>query len=365
MKLNIASPGKGDRHLVGTLAIAPGKGDRHLVGTLAIAPGKGDRHLVGTLAIAPGKGDRHLVGTLAIAPGKGDRHLAGTLGASPLFRSPLSLLSFVAVVGLMACVVPGLIAQEPPVKKSALVTLPFELVASNHMVVQAKINDKGPFRLVFDSGAPISLLGNRAAEESGTISKDAPKSFLMAMRGEGKIKALEVGDLKAKDIPVIILDHPTLKALGGFLGKPLDGIIGFTFFARYRTTIDYQAKLMTLEPVDYEVRDLLKELPDRLAGPKIARKRVLAPSGLWGLTLGEPVDNGTGVAIKTVRPGSPAELAGLKVGDVLTTLDGRWTSNVTDAYTAANGAIAGQSVDIVLLRAGQDVKVQVKPLGGI
>ena len=31
-------------------------------------------------------------------------------------------------------------------------TLPFELVASNHMVVEAKINDKGPFRLIFDSG---------------------------------------------------------------------------------------------------------------------------------------------------------------------------------------------------------------------
>jgi membrane-associated protease RseP (regulator of RpoE activity) len=277
-------------------------------------------------------------------------------------RRPLALL---AIAGLTAWVVPALTAQEPSPKKSALVTLPFELVASNHMVVQAKINNKGPFRLVFDSGAPVSLLGNKAAEESGTVAKDAPKSFLMAMRGEGKIKALEVGDLKAKDIPVIILDHPTLKALGGFLGKPLDGIIGFTFFARYRTTIDYQARLMTLEPVDYEVRDLMKDLPDRLAGPKIARKRVLAPSGLWGLTLGDTMDNGTGVAIKTVRPGSPAEVAGLKAGDVLTILDGRWTSNIADAYTAANGASAGQTVDVVVLRNGEELKVQVKPLGGI
>ena len=249
--------------------------------------------------------------------------------------------------------------------KAKPVTLPFELVASNHMVVQAKINGKGPFRLVFDSGAPISLLGNRAAEESGTIAKDAPKSFLMAMRGEGTIKALEVGDLKAKDIPVIVLDHPTLKALGGFLGRPLDGIIGFTFFARYRTTIDYQAKLMTLEPVNFEVRDLLKDLPDRLAGPKVAKRRVLAPSGLWGLTLGDPVDSGAGVAIKTVRPGSPAEAAGLKAGDVLTALDGRWTTSIADAYAAANGATAGQAVEVVVLRDGKELKLQVKPVGGI
>jgi membrane-associated protease RseP (regulator of RpoE activity) len=274
-------------------------------------------------------------------------------------------LALLAIAGL-SVFVPTLTAQEPAApKKAGLVTLPFELVASNHMVVLAKINDKGPFRLVFDSGAPVSLLGNKAAEESGTVAKDAPKSFLMAMRGEGKIKELEVGDLKAKDIPVIVLDHPTLKALGGFLGKPLDGIIGFTFFARYRTTIDYQAKVMTLEPVDYEVRDLLKDLPERLAGPKIAKKKYLAPSGLWGLTLGEAVDGGTGVAIKTVRPGSPAEVAGLKPGDVLTILDGRWTSNTADAYAAANGATAGQPVDVVILRNGEELKLQVKPLGGI
>ena len=27
---------------------------------------------------------------------------------------------------------------------------------------------------------------------------------------------------------------------------------------------------MTFEPIDYQVRDLLKELPDRLMGPKVA-----------------------------------------------------------------------------------------------
>jgi hypothetical protein len=267
---------------------------------------------------------------------------------------------------LVLALTTALVAQEPaPASKTAPVTIPFELVASNHMVVEVKINGKGPFRLIFDSGAPVSLLGNKAAEESGAVAKDAPKSFLMGMRGEGTIKSLEVGDLLAKDVPVMILDHPTLKAIATVLGRPLDGIIGFTFFARYRTTIDYQARVMTLEPVDFTVRDLLKELPDRLAGPKVAKRRVLAPSGLWGLTLGDSVDSGLGVAIRTVRPGSPADLAGLKPGDVLTTLDGRWTSNTADAYLAANAATPGQAVEAVVLRAGQVWMVRVKPVGGI
>lgn len=266
----------------------------------------------------------------------------------------------------------ALVAQEPPPQsqpapKAGPVTLPFELVASNHMVVEAKINGQGPFRLIFDSGAPVSLLGNQAAEESGAVDKKAPRSFLMGMRGEGTLKSLEVGDLVAKDLPVIVLDHPTIKAIAAFLNKRIDGIVGYTFFARYRTTIDYQARLMTLEPVDFAVRDLMKDLPNRLAGPKIAKRRVLAPGGLWGLTLGDPVDSGKGVAIRTVRPGSPAELAGLKPGDVLTALDGRWTSNATDAYLAAAATepAAGQAIEAVVWREGQSVTIAVRPVGGI
>ena len=98
--------------------------------------------------------------------------------------------------------------------------VPFEMLISNHMVVTAKINDKGPYRLIFDLGAPITLLSNRAAEGSGVLKKSAPKSFLFAMRGEATVKSLEVGTLKAKDLPVVVLDHPALSvACPGRLGE--------------------------------------------------------------------------------------------------------------------------------------------------
>ncbi len=263
---------------------------------------------------------------------------------------------------------PVALAQDPaPGDGSARAkpaSVPFDLVASNHMVVRAKINGQGPYRLVFDLGAPITLLGNKAGEESGTIPKDAPKSFLMGMRGEGEIQTLEVGNLTATKLPVVVLDHPTLKALGGFLGKPLDGIIGFTFFARYRTTIDYQSKTMTFEPVKFAVKNLLKDLPERLAGPKIAKRRTLSPAGVWGLTLGEPVGDGEGVAIKTVRTGSPAQLAGLRPGDVLTGFDGRWTATVADVYAAAQAVEGTGPVEVTVRRAGAEQRIPVRPANG-
>ena len=85
---------------------------------------------------------------------------------------------------------------------------------------------------------------------------------------------------------MIVLDHPVLKALEGMTGRRIDGLIGFTFFARYKTTIDYHAQQMTFEAIDYEVRDLLKELPDRLLGPKVAHQRVLVPAGCGDYGLG-------------------------------------------------------------------------------
>jgi len=71
------------------------------------------------------------------------------------------------------------------------------------------------------------------------------------MRGEFEVGKLQVGELTATKLPVIVFDHPVLAALGDAVDRRIDGIMGFTFFARYKTTIDYQAIRMTFEPVDF------------------------------------------------------------------------------------------------------------------
>lgn len=176
-----------------------------------------------------------------------------------------------------------------------------------------------------------------------------------------------MGELTATKLPVVVFDHPALKVLGEMLGHPVDGIIGFTFFARYRTTIDYQASQMTFEPIDFQIRDLLRELPDRLTGPRIARHRVLAPLALWGLRLGkEPRNTETpGVPIAEVFPGSPAALAGLRPGDVLTSLDSYWTTSTADTYAAAAAIEPGREIRVGIFRNGKEQTLMVRPVDGI
>src|SRR5579872_4775239 len=103
--------------------------------------------------------------------------------------------------------------QAEESKTPTKVVVPFQLLMSNHMVVSAKINGKGPYRLIFDLGAPVTLLSNRAAEGSGAVAENAPRAFLMGMRGEAEVAKLEIGDLTAKKVPVVVFDHPTLKLL--------------------------------------------------------------------------------------------------------------------------------------------------------
>ena len=123
-------------------------------------------------------------------------------------------------------------ADTPPPAKPAKIKaiIPFEMLPTNHMLVEARINGKGPYRLIFDLGAPITLLNNRVSEASGVIKAGAPRSFLFGMRGEAEVDKLQVGDLAVAKLPVIVFDHPLLSALEEMTGRPIDGLMGFTFF---------------------------------------------------------------------------------------------------------------------------------------
>ena len=81
------------------------------------------------------------------------------------------------LLAALALALPGSARPEPQAPRGPL-AVPFELLPSNHMVVRAKINGKGPFRLIFDLGSPVTLLGNATAEASGVVEADAPRIFL-------------------------------------------------------------------------------------------------------------------------------------------------------------------------------------------
>ena len=218
--------------------------------------------------------------------------------------------------------------------------------------------------MIFDTGAPISLLSNKVAVEAGLIKKQAAGGF-MGMGGMVKAKDFQVGDVQAKNIQVIVMDHPTVKAISEVVG-PVEGIVGFPFFAKFHTAINYQNKTLTMAPSAYDPGDVMASLMTTMMSNNKNKKISLSPTTLWGLTVGkETSDEEAGIEIVHLFAGGLAEQAGLKVGDRLLVLDGTWTESVDDCYRAVSQVKAGQKVKITIKRDGQEKVIEVAPKAGL
>ncbi len=71
----------------------------------------------------------------------------------------------------------------------------------------------------------------------------------------------------------------------------------------------------------------------------------------------------SGLAITGVTPGSPAEKAGLKGGDVITAIAGKSVKSMEDYMASLESAKAGDAVDVVVKRGGQSVTLKVTLAG--
>ncbi len=74
--------------------------------------------------------------------------------------------------------------------------------------------------------------------------------------------------------------------------------------------------------------------------------------------LGAPRDRG--VLVDAVRPDSPAARAGLRVGDIVTDVDGDATKSAPDVLEALSDRKKGDDVTVVAFRSGQRVELRAK-----
>src|SRR5262245_47470876 len=80
---------------------------------------------------------------------------------------PALVSAVVAVFGWLP-----LVARADEALETKPVTVPFGLLKTQHMTVEVKINGKGPYRLIFDTGAPVTLINNKVAKEAGVLPKN-------------------------------------------------------------------------------------------------------------------------------------------------------------------------------------------------
>lgn len=279
-----------------------------------------------------------------------------------------------AVLLGLAAAVPA-VAQDkkdPPKGDDKPIVVPIELLPSRHFVVKVSLDGNGPYRFILDTGAPLTIVNSRTAKAAG-LTKKAGGGGLLGMLGGGpnqvSVPVMDIGGVKAEKTTAIVMDHPTVEAISEAFKKdsgPIEGLIGFPFFARYAMTVDYQKQELTFTPNGYKPGDYMADLTDSLMKMDEKNKpRVVKPAGVWGFEVGkEKGDEKDGVTVKAVYADGPAAKAGVKTGDRLLTVDGRWTDTVGDAAVATSLVKPGKGVAVVVLRDGKEVTMTVTPAVG-
>jgi hypothetical protein len=243
------------------------------------------------------------------------------------------------------------------------VIVPIEIIPSGHIAIRARINGHGPYRFIFDTGAPMLLVSERVAKDARILPHDFHRPFFTPMGnlGEFNIRSFSLGRSVQPNLLSDVWNHPTVEELSRAFGR-FEGLIGYPFFSHFQVTIDYQTRTMTLVPSPYVPTDTKEKMTRRLTEGAIAK--IFSPSESMGIEVNKAEkDQSAGVVIAAVMPKSPADFAGIKPGDRLLTLDGRWTDSVEDCYSALSSIITSRPVAATVLRDGKELNVElmVKP----
>jgi serine protease DegQ len=252
-------------------------------------------------------------------------------------------------------------------KDSKIYQVPYRLTATQHVLVRAKINGKGPFNFILDTGAPALFVSTAVGKKLNlTPDKDgwATLDRFVLEGGAAVTKA------KAR-----IEDPFQLEGMNGLglAGAHLDGMIGYNIIARFRIEFDFTKDKLAFTPLDFDppppqglgvgagatggldtMAAIMKFLGGWL-GQKSEPEIVL--TGFFGMELTE---NQGAVQVKSVLSQGPAEKAGLKVGDEIALIQGHKVGSAADFRREASRIPASSPARLTVTRQGEKREISVQ-----
>jgi hypothetical protein len=212
--------------------------------------------------------------------------------------------------------------------------IPYRLTDTNHFLVRVRINGKGPFNFLVDSGAPALFIATETGKRIGLKSEKG--EFWTPIDRVDFEGGARLSGLKARvEDPFQLVGMNAL----GLPGASIDGILGFTILARFRLEINLASDRMAWTRLDYSPPDppvpKLKRGEDGGAPLGIQAMNAIGPlakgfalllgkqpeemqhpRGFLGLEWSEQAEAGQKlVRIERVLKESPANRGGLEAGD--------------------------------------------------
>jgi len=147
------------------------------------------------------------------------------------------------------------------------VDVPVE-IANGHLFVQAKIDGKGPFRLLLDIGG-VNVMVPELAQTLGLASGGRlPGIGAGEAKGDvelAKVGSIEIGGITLTDqVFAVIPLRPYARRVEGMA---LDGLVGYEIFSRFPAKIDYENGRITFyEPSAFRYAGTETPVPFRFDG---------------------------------------------------------------------------------------------------
>ena len=206
--------------------------------------------------------------------------------------------------------------------------IPYRLSDTKHIIVRVKINGKGPFSFILDTGSPAFIVSEAVAKKAGGLPVKDDWSVADSIEIEG--------GLSLKDVRIRVWDPFQLKHMNaaGLADADIAGVLGYSLIGRFKMDIDLKRRHMLWtdsgkDPEMPTARDVTGGKPiragqevgelDRLAANARSylpakKNQVARGRGFIGIEL---EDSDKGIRISRVVPGSPAAMAGLAAGDLI------------------------------------------------
>jgi S1-C subfamily serine protease len=134
----------------------------------------------------------------------------------------------------------------------------------------------------------------------------------------------------------------------GFSGGPLVSAAGEVMGVNSSALLRGVSLAIPVATVRQVVETLLTHGRVRRGYLGVSAQVVRLPAGM-----AQQIDQETGLLLGSVEPGSPAEQAGLFMGDTIVTLDGQPVRHLDDLLALLSGERVGASVPVRIVRGGQ------------
>jgi hypothetical protein len=124
--------------------------------------------------------------------------------------------------------------------------IPFQFL-HNQIVVEGSLNGQGPLNFIIDTGTRTSIVDLELARR---LNLPIGNEVAVAGAGNGRASArhtvcprLSLGELTVRDLDADALD---LSSISRSLGRPLHGVLGFSFLASRIVQIDYFQRIIRI-----------------------------------------------------------------------------------------------------------------------